>query len=100
VDTDADLQVCARESADHRRLEGTDDRQAGSNGHLGHPFVPRRVPEVSEQPVAEELGDVPVVLTDDLRADCLVLAENLAQILWVEALGERGGPDDVAEEDR
>ena len=56
-----------------------------------------RVAEVNEKPVAEVLGDVPLVARDDLGAGRLIGADDLSEVLRVQPGGERRRADQVAE---
>jgi hypothetical protein len=73
------------------------DPQPGPDGSVGVVFVGLRVAEVDEQPVAEVLGDVVVKAGDHLGAGGLVGAHHLAEFLRVEASGQGGRTDQVAE---
>ena len=73
--------------------------QAGVHRHLGRALVRLRVPEVHDQPVAEVLRDVTAELLDGPLTRCLVAPHQPAEVLRVEARGERHGIDEVAEQD-
>jgi hypothetical protein len=56
-----------------------------------------RVAEVDHHPVAEVLGDVSVEALGSGDADPAILADDLAQLLGVDALRQLGRADEVAE---
>jgi hypothetical protein len=60
-------------------------------------FVRLRVPEVHEHAVAEQLCDVAVESGHGFHARVLVNCDEHRQLLGVEVLAERRGPDHVAE---
>jgi hypothetical protein len=59
-----------------------------------------REAEVDQDAVAEILGDVPLVPPYNLFDLALVVADEEAEIFGVKPLGECGGADEVAEDDR
>ena len=77
---------------------GLHHAEGGAHGALAIVLVRLRVAEVDEQAVAEVLGDVPLEALDHLGAHALVCAYHLAQFLRIQAGGEGGRADQVAEE--
>jgi hypothetical protein len=77
-----------------RRVE---QPKPGPNGALGIVLVGLRPSEVDQKPVPEELGDMAVEMPDNLGAGLLVGADDLAELLGVQSLGERRKGDQVAE---
>ncbi len=59
-----------------------------------------RVPEVDHHPVADELGDRPLVLLDDVAADRLIAQQDVTHGLGVEHVPQGRRPDEVAEHHR
>jgi hypothetical protein len=59
-----------------------------------------RVAEINENAVSHVLGDKAVEPGDHLSDGAVIRADDLAQILGIEAGGERGRADHVAEHDR
>ena len=74
--------------------------QTGTHGALGIVLVRARKAEVGEHPVAQEAGDVPAPALHDLAAAVAVGAHQRAHVLGIEAAGERGRADEVAEQHR
>ena len=59
----------------HTRVELShriENAQSCTDGSAGIVFVSPRIAEIDEQSVSQELSDVPVVASDDLRAGVLV----------------------------
>ena len=99
-DPNAELQVVT--TADHvgDLLHGGQDVESGVDGPPGVVLVGTRIPEVHDDAITEKLGDMPVMLDDDLGARRLVGAQHVVDDLGVGDPGQRGGSDHVAEEDR
>ncbi len=83
----------------HRTERGNrlDDRQCAPHGAFRVVLVRLRIAEIHEDAVAEVLGDVAVVARDDLRARVEIIADDVAQVLRIDARGERGRVDEIAE---
>ena len=77
-----------------------DDLQPGAHSPLGIILVGERMAEVDQEPIAQVLRDVPLEAADHLGADLLVGPHDLAQLLGIEPLRERGRAHQVAEHDR
>src|SRR6516225_3920343 len=58
-----------------------------------------RIAEIREYPVTHVLRDEPTGLGDLLGAAAMIRADDLAHVLGVEASGERGRADEIAEHD-
>jgi hypothetical protein len=88
---DADLEVAQR----------LHQREPGAHRSLGVVLVRHREAECRQRAVALQLNDVALVPgLDDLAARGAVAAHELAIRLGLQASGELGGADDVAEHDR
>ena len=57
----------------------------------------RGIAEVHQQPIAQILGNVPLIALDDLGAGLMVGAYDFPQVFGVELRGERGRADQVTE---
>ena len=79
--------------------DGPHDLEPRAHGALRVVVVRLRVAEVHEHAVSEELGDVPFVAADDLRAEKLKVLQEVAEVLGIEPPRERRRVDDVAEDD-
>jgi hypothetical protein len=81
-------------------LQFLEHRQAGVHGALGAVLARVGVAKVDDDPVAGVAGRVAVEAIGGARAHLLITAEDLAEVLRVERLGQRRGADDVAEHHR
>ena len=77
--------------------DGLDNAQAGVHGAPGIVFMGRGVAKIDQQPIAEILGDMALVVLDDLGRGLLVGADHGAQVFRVELAGELRGAHQVAE---
>ncbi len=80
--------------------DGLDNAQAGVHGAPGIVFMGRGVAKIDQQPIAEVLGDMALVLLDDLGRGLLVGAHHRAQVFGVELAGELRGAHQVTEQHR
>ena len=80
--------------------DGPQDVQPGPDRALGVVLVGPGEAEVGEHAVAHELGDVPLEAGDLARDRVLVGADDLAQVLGIEAGREGGRADEVDEHHR
>ena len=76
------------------------EREPGADRPLGVVLVRPRVAEVGQHAVAHVLGDEAALPLDRRRDAAVVGADQLAQVLGVEAGGERGRADQVDEHHR
>ena len=74
--------------------------QRGPHGPLGVPFGRHRGAPDGHHRVPDELLDHPAVPADHRPGDPEVLRQQLADRLRIPGLGQRGEPDDVAEQHR
>jgi hypothetical protein len=81
-------------------LELVEDHEPGVHGAPGVVLVCARVAEVRDHAVADVPGHVAVETLDRAHARVLVAGEDLAEVLRVERLDQRGGADEVAEQRR
>jgi hypothetical protein len=102
VDAHADPQRLSKPSAPLPvdRLHRQDDVKPGAYRAFDIVLMCSREAEIDQDAVAEILGDVPLVPPHDRLDLALVVADEDAEVLGVEPLGERGGPDEVTEDDR
>ena len=102
MDTDADRQRGALGPLQLpiQPLHACDDGEARPHRALGIVLMRDRVPEARHHAVPGERDDGTPELPDAGRAEPLVPALDLAQLLGVELLGERCPADEIAEEDR
>ena len=77
-----------------------DDAQACPHRALRVLFVSLRVTEIGQNAVADVARDESLVAFDRRLTHPLIRAYQLAQILWILALRELGGTDQVAKHDR
>ena len=70
------------------------------HGTPGIVFVSRRVAKIDQQPIAEILGNMPLVACDDLGRGLLIGAHYGAQVFGVELAGELRGAYQVTEQHR
>ena len=96
---DGDPQELCR-SRSRLRGDRAHDLQAAEHGAPRVVLVHPRVAEAHEQPVALAVLDEAAEALDDLHAGRAVLAQDLAQLLGVDPVGQRGRPDEVAEHER
>ena len=94
-DADADLQGNARGGLQLRHRLG--ERQPRLHRAFGVMFVRLRIAEIGQHPVAHIFGDEPAGLRDQVGAEPVIGAHDLAHILWIESRRHRGRPDEVAE---
>ena len=80
--------------------DGLDNAQAGVHGAPGIVFMGRGVAKIDQQPIAEVLGDMALVVLDDLGRGLLVGAHHGAQVFGVELAGELRGAHQVTEQHR
>ncbi len=73
------------------------DRKCCKHRALGVVLMRLGPTEIDEDPVAQQLGDITPVVIDRASSQALIGAQNLAQILRIEALAERGGTHQVDE---
>ena len=96
----------------HLQIDRRADRPAVVQaGHLGHQLqagahrpcrvvlVGMGIAEVDQQAIADVLGDVSLVAGDHVGAGPLIGLQDLAQLLRVETLRQRGGAGQIAEHD-
>ena len=103
VDADAQLELDAALGERHaalRRGERVADRQRGADRALGRVLVRDRRAEERHHAVAGELVDDALEAVDLAEAELDVLLEQLAVLLGVEPVGDRGRADEVAEQHR
>jgi hypothetical protein len=72
--------------------------QPGPHRPLGVIFVRQGVAKVDEQPIAEILGDMPLITGDDLGTGVLIGPHHLAPVFGVELTGEHGRVHQVTEQ--
>ena len=77
-----------------------DHRQPGAHRPLGIVLMRLRIAEIDQHPVAHVFGDKAVEAADRLGDGAVIGADQLAQILRVNARRERGRADEVAEHHR
>jgi hypothetical protein len=77
-----------------------DDPEPGAHRPQGGVFLGLGESEVDQDPVAQVLGDVSPEAVDGRFAGLLVVPNDRAQLLGVEALRERGGIRQVTKKDR
>ena len=82
------------------RPNRVEDREPRPNRALRVVFARIGPAEVDEQSIAEVLGDVAAPALDCGACGLLVLSDDVAPLLGVELLRERGRADQVAEENR
>jgi hypothetical protein len=83
-----------------RRLWGADrvdDREPGADRPLGIVLMRLGIAEINEHAVAHILGDKAAKPTDGVGNAAMVGADDLAQILGIEARRQRRRADQVAE---
>ncbi len=80
--------------------DSLDNAQAGVHGAPGIVFMGRRVAKIDQQPITEVLGNMALVVLDDLGSGLLVGAHHGAQVFGVELAGELRGAHQVAEQHR
>jgi hypothetical protein len=80
--------------------DGLNNAQASVHGTPGLVFMGCGVAKVDQQPIAEVLGNMPLVVLDDLSRGLLVGAHHGAQVFGVELTGELRGTHEVAEQHR
>ena len=79
---------------------GLDNAQAGVHRTPGIVFMGRGVAKIDQQPIAEVLGDMALIVLDDLGRGLLVGAHHGAQVFRVELAGELRGAHQVTEQHR
>ena len=77
-----------------------DERKSGAHRPLGVVLMGLRVAEISENAVAHVFGDIPAETADRLGDRAMIGADDLAQILGIEAPRKRGRTDEIAEHHR
>ena len=77
-------------------FHGLHNLQRRTYGALGIILVGNGPTEVDHQPIAQMLGDMAVIARHHLGARGAARLHQLAQVLWVEALGQPCGADHIA----
>jgi hypothetical protein len=77
-----------------------DDRQPGAGRALGVVLMRLGIAEINEYAIAHILGDKTAKAADGIGDAAMVGADDLAQILGIEARGQGRRTDQVAEHDR
>jgi hypothetical protein len=85
---------------DVEAADRVDDTQPCSHRPLGIVLMRSGVAEIDEHAVAHVLGDKAVEPGDDRGGRTMICGDDLAQILGIEARGERSRADQVAEHHR
>jgi hypothetical protein len=80
--------------------DGVADRQRGRDRAVGRVLVGDRCAEQSHEAVAGDLVDDALDPVDFTEGEPQVLVQQIMVLLGVEPLGDRGRPNEVAEEDR
>ena len=80
--------------------DGLDNAQAGVHRAPGIVFMGCGVAKIDQQPIAEILGDMALVVLNDLGRGLLVGAHHRAQVFGVELAGELRGAHQVTEQHR
>ncbi len=75
------------------------DAEPGAHRAFRVVLVRLGIAEVGQHAVTDVARDEAVETLDDLRAAPVVGVHDLAQVFRIELLGERGGPDQIAEHD-
>src|SRR5262245_53102240 len=63
-------------------------------------FMRHRITKVHEQPIPEQLGDVPIVAANHFRTGGMISTDDLPVLFGIELGGELGRIDQVAEHNR
>ena len=102
VQADANLQHDVEQLAEVRVQvnELIEDPQPGEHGPLRIVLMRSGVAEISNQTVADVPRGIAIEAFDGPDARPLITAEDLAEVLSVEQLGERRGVHEVAEQHR
>ena len=79
---------------------GLDNVQTGVYRTPGIVFMGRGVAKIDQQAIAQVLGDMALILLDDLGRGLLVGAHHGAQVFGVELARELRGADQIAEQHR
>src|SRR3954471_24628208 len=82
-DADGKPNVAACGSAGVEVADRLDDGQPAAHGTRSVVLVRARIAEVGEQPVAEILSDVAIVLRNGARTNCMVRMQYLTQLFRV-----------------
>jgi hypothetical protein len=88
----------AKGSGASRCAAASDHRKPGPDGTLGVVLMRLRIAEINQDTVAHVFGDKPREAADRVGDGAVIGADNLAQILGVEARRERGRADEIAED--
>jgi hypothetical protein len=94
-DADADSQGNAGDRIQFRRR--FDQRKPGLHGAFGVVFVRLGIAEIGQDPVAHIFGDEAAGLGDEVFAEPMIGADDLAHILGIEPRRQRGRADEVDE---
>ena len=71
--------------------------EAGAHGALRVVFMRVRIPEIDQDPVAHVLGDEAGKKADCFGHGAVITDDDLSQIFGIDARGQRGGADQIAE---
>ena len=74
--------------------------QSSAHRPLGIIFMGQGVAEVDQQPIAQILGDIPLIAGDYLSAALLIGPHHLAPVFRVKLTGQHGGVHQVTEQHR
>jgi hypothetical protein len=80
--------------------DGLDNTQASVHRTPGLVFMGRGVAKIDQQPIAEVLGNMPLVACNDLSRGLLVGAHHRAQVFGVELAGELRRTHQITEQHR
>ena len=91
----------AREGPSDVERRGSEFRQLepGRHGSFGIVLMHRRPAEVGHHAITEQLRDVSAQVTDRVGCGLVVPLHDNRQFLGIEAMGNLGRTDDVAEQD-
>jgi hypothetical protein len=81
-------------------LQGIEEPETGRDRTLRGIFVALRVAEVHQEPIAQVLGNIAIIVLDDLGTDPLIRPHHLPILFGVELGGELCGVYEVTEQHR
>jgi hypothetical protein len=79
--------------------QGSENTESRPDGSLWIVFMCLRIAEVHEEPIPEELGDMPIVALDHLGAHLVIGPDHVPVLFGVELGGEARGVHQIAKHD-
>ena len=100
ADADRELGRVARGQGAALRRDRIVDSQAGAQGTFGIVLLRMRIAEINQRPVAQILGDMAAEAIDRFGDGAMILGDDIAPFLGIEACRDLRRADKIAEHHR